>query len=98
MCVHHIGAVLSTSESMYYQLMHELYINCNYIQSHGIGTLNNMLLACRISTHLQACFLIVWLPLPFNPEKRQGWRDGGAVSVKEEEEKIKWQGGYEMCA
>lgn len=28
---------------------------------------------------------------------KQGvWRDGGAVSVKEEE-KIKWQGGYEMC-
>lgn len=28
--------------------------------------------------------------------KQGGWRDGGAVSVKEEE-KIKWQGGYEMC-
>lgn len=30
-------------------------------------------------------------------KKIEGWRDGGAVSVKEEEEKIKWQGGYEMC-
>lgn len=28
--------------------------------------------------------------------KQGGWRDGGTVSVKEEE-KIKWQGGYEMC-
>ena len=29
-------------------------------------------------------------------QKKQGWRDGG-LSVKEEEEKIKWQGSYEMC-
>lgn len=52
-----------------------------------------MLLACRIHAHLQACFLIVWLPLSFNLEEKkklEGWRDGGAVSVKEEEEeKIK---------
>lgn len=65
--------------------------------------MNNVLLARRICAHLQACFLIVWLPLPFNQKRKkkkkklEGWRDGGAVSVKEEEEKIKWQGGYEMC-
>lgn len=58
-----------------------------------------MLLACRISAHVQADFLIAELPLPLNLKKVEGWRDGGAVSVKEEEEeeKIKWQGGYEMC-
>lgn len=47
-------------------------------------------------------FLPSGLPLPPSNlikkrKKLEGWRDGGAVSVKEEEEKIKWQGGYEMC-
>lgn len=55
---------------------------------------------CPICAHVRADFLIAGLPLPFNLKKTaEGWRDGGAVSVKEEEEeeKIKWQGGYEMC-
>lgn len=84
-----------------YQFIHGSNINCNYIQSYRI---RKQWITCfwRVESVLiyKHVFLSSGCHFPSTRKKKkklEGWRDGGAVSVKEEEEKIKWQGGYEMC-
>lgn len=101
MCIYHVkylSTALSTTERMHYQFMHASNINCNYIQSYWIRKhwitcfwrVKSVLIYKHVFLSSGCHFLSIW-------KKREGWRDGRAVSVKEEEEKIKWQGGYEMC-